>query len=209
MGTIERKERQKAELREQILNAAREIVVREGFGALTIRKIAEAVEYAPGTIYLYFENRDDIARQLCLQGFRELLVFLQPAAGVADPLERLAAILEAYARFGMNHAETYRLIFMADPKFADAVFREAPVDAPDTGGLRAFGFLVEALDELKGQQRLADGADSHRLAEVLWASIHGVVSLKLTSPGFPATPTDALLAITIRTLFNGLPGLKR
>jgi hypothetical protein len=52
-------------------------------------------------------------------------------------------------------------------------------------------------------------SDASQLAEVLWASVHGVVSLKLTSPGFPATPTDALVATTIRTLLDGLPGLKQ
>ncbi len=200
---------QEAELRGRILKAARGIVVDEGFGSLTIRKLAEAIEYAPGTIYLYFKNREEIARQLCIQGYQEMLGLMEPAAAVADPLKRLAALLEAYARFGMGQPETYRLIFMADPKLAQAVFESAPIDAPETGGLRAFGFIVSALDELKKQRRLTKSADTTRLAEVLWASIHGVVSLKLTSPSYPATPTDTLVSTTVRTLFEGLPGLRR
>ena len=209
MGTTERKERQKAELRERILKAAREVVVDEGFGSLTIRRLAAAIEYAPGTIYLYFRNREEIARQLCIQGYQELLTFMEPAAAITDPLKRLAALLEAYAHFGMEHPETYRLIFMSEPKFAQAVFENAPIDAPETGGRRAFGFIVGALNELKKQRRLTKSADTTRLAEVLWACVHGVVSLKLTSPSYPATPTDTLVSTTVRTLFEGLPGLRQ
>ena len=58
MGIVERKERQKAELREQILDAARAIVLAEGFDALSMRKIADAIEYSPATIYLHFASRD-------------------------------------------------------------------------------------------------------------------------------------------------------
>ena len=63
MGSAERKQRQKAQLREQILEAAREIVVKEGFRALSMRKLADAVEYAPATLYLHFQSRDEIARE--------------------------------------------------------------------------------------------------------------------------------------------------
>ena len=209
MGRPKTREIQKTEVRERILNAARAIVASDGFGALTMRKIAEAIDCAPGTIYLYFENRDEIARQLCLQGFQELLEFMEPAAAVADPLKRLAALMEAYARFGMAHPETYRLSFMADPKLAEAVFREAPIDAPGTGGLRAFGFLLQALRELKAQRRLARAANVTQLAEVVWASIHGVVSLKLTCPSFPETTAETLAAAVIRVVLDGLPGPRR
>ena len=70
MGSLERKERQRATLQQQILNAAREITILDRFAALTMRKIAEAIEYAPGTTYLYFKNRDEIAIQLCRQGYQ-------------------------------------------------------------------------------------------------------------------------------------------
>ncbi len=95
MGSSERKERQRATLQQQILDAAREITIRDGFAALTMRKIAQAIEYAPGTIYLYFESRDEIAIQLCRQGYQELLECLQPTATIADPRDRLRAIANA------------------------------------------------------------------------------------------------------------------
>ena len=200
MGTAQRRERERTELRERILDAARNIVKREGFGALTIRKIAEAIEYAPGTLYLYFENRDAIARELSFEGFRKLLEAFAPAARSADPLARLEAIGRAYVRFGMENPETYRLIFMEDPQLTTAVFQAAG----DDPGQRAYRALVDPLEMLRDEGRLRPGADVQALADTLWAVVHGIVSLKLTCPGFPVTPVEPLVDSALRTFLDGL-----
>src|SRR5215472_9288465 len=145
MGTAARRERERSELRAKILDAARDIVLREGFGSLTIRKLAEAIEYAPGTIYLYFENRDAIARELSSEGFRSLLEVFEPAGHVTDPLTRLEAVGRAYVRFGMENPETYHLIFMEDPQLTTAVFEGAGGDP----GQRAYRALIDPLEELQ------------------------------------------------------------
>jgi len=198
--TARRRDRAKADLRARILAAARDIVVREGFGALTIRKIAEAIEYAPGTLYLYFENRDAIARELSFEGFRKLLEAFAPAGRITDPLAQLEAIGRAYVRFGMENPETYRLIFMEDPQLTTAVF-EAAEDDP---GQRAYRALLDPLETLRDEGRLRPGADVQALADTLWAVIHGIVSLKLTCPGFPVTPVGPLVDTALRTFFDGL-----
>jgi AcrR family transcriptional regulator len=120
MGITERKTRQKQALRERILDAARRIVVREGFAALSMRKIAEAIEYSPATLYLHFESRDEIARALCAEGYAQLLGTFEPLVQIADPAERLKALARAYVAFGVAHPQTYRLIFMEDPTYMAA-----------------------------------------------------------------------------------------
>ncbi|HEY3586765.1 MAG TPA: TetR/AcrR family transcriptional regulator [Myxococcaceae bacterium] len=200
MGTAARRERERSELRAKILDAARDIVLREGFGALTIRKLAEAIEYAPGTIYLYFENRDAIARELSSEGFRSLLEGFAPAGDVADPLARLEAVGRAYVRFGTENPETYRLIFMEDPQLTTAVFKEAA----DDPGQRAYRALTDPLEELRAAGRLRPDADVQALADTLWAVVHGIVSLKLTCPGFPVTPVEPLVDTALRTFLDGL-----
>src|SRR5579864_571782 len=87
MGIIERKNRQKQALRERILDAARRIVMREGFAALLMRKIADAIEYSPATLHLHFENRDEIARALCSEGYAQLLASFEPLVQIADPAD--------------------------------------------------------------------------------------------------------------------------
>lgn len=205
MGISERKERQKAELRQQILKAARDIVLRDGFASLTMRKIADAIEYAPGTLYLYFENRDEIAKQLCIQGYQELLDFLQPVAAIADPHDRLIAMAEGYVHFGMTHAATYRLIFMEDPKITSAALAEVPIDASDGPGIQAFQLLVSVFDDLKTNHGLVMDADSAQFAQLLWTSLHGIVSLKLTCSNFLATSAEELVKTMVRTFLAGLP----
>ena len=171
---------------------------REGFAALTIRKIADAIEYAPGTLYLYFENRDAIARELSSEGFRKLLEAFAPAEKIAEPRARLEAIGRAYVRFGMKNPETYRLIFMEDPQLTTAVLKE------EDPGQRAYRALVDPLEELRAAGRLRPGADAQALADTLWSVVHGIVSLKLTCPGFPVTAVEPLLDTALRSVFDGL-----
>lgn len=204
MGSSERKERQRATLQQQILDAAREITIRDGFAALTMRKIADAIEYAPGTIYLYFESRDEIAIQLCRQGYQELLECLQPTANIADPRDRLRAIATAYTDFGLTNPATYRLIFMEDPKFTNAALSEVPIDRADGAGMRSFQLLVKIFDDLKVDRMLSLDADSARLAEIFWTSLHGILSLKLTFPGYLTTPSEELVTTMTDTFLAGL-----
>src|SRR5579871_3075815 len=136
MGIAERKHRQKQALRERILDAARRIVVREGFDALSMRKIADAIEYSPATLYLHFASRDEIAHALCAEGYAQLLQTFVPLAQIADPAERLRALGRAYVAFGVEHPETYRLIFMEDPSYTGAALGGAAAAQGTAQGAR-------------------------------------------------------------------------
>ncbi|RKT27431.1 TetR family transcriptional regulator [Paraburkholderia sp. RAU2J] len=131
MGIAERKSRQKQALRERILDAARRIVMREGFAALSMRKIADAIEYSPATLYLHFASRDEIAHALCAEGYAQLLETFVPLAGIVDPAERLKALGRAYVAFGITHGETYRLIFMEDQSYMGAALAGAGASVAD------------------------------------------------------------------------------
>jgi len=202
--SVARRDEQKAELREKILAAARELVLSKGFADLSIRRLADEIGYAPGTIYLYFNNRDEIVREICIRGFAELFEKMKFAGDVAEPKARLAALLRAYADFAINNPETYRLSFMEDPKFTKELFRSTPLEREDGAGRRAFSAVVKALRDLKTCGDLASSEDENLMAEVVWAGVHGVVSLKLIYPAFPTNSTEALVNKMIDTLLNGL-----
>jgi len=198
MGIAERKSRQKLELRERILDAARRIVMREGFAALSMRKIAEAIEYSPATLYLHFESRDAIARALCMEGYAQLLATFEPLAPIADPAERLRAIGRAYVEFGMAHPQTYRLIFMEDPSYTGAALvgegaGAGNPDHADHADDASFRLLVDSIDALKAQGRLPGAPASDVCAEAFWATLHGIVALHLTCPVFPRAPLDQVV----------------
>jgi AcrR family transcriptional regulator len=177
VGIAERRERQKAELRADILTAAKQILIESGFEGLTMRRIAEAIEYSPATIYLHFESREAIALQLVKDGFDELMHFLAPTLAIADPLEGLRAVGDGYVRFGIERPQTYRLIFMTDRKLS-AVIEEFFVNDDDPGA-RAFEALLTTVTELidKGIFRRLDPEIA---ANCCWSALHGIVSLHLT-----------------------------
>ncbi|MFM0214716.1 TetR/AcrR family transcriptional regulator [Paraburkholderia caledonica] len=225
MGIAERKYREKQALRERILAAARHIVMREGFAALSMRKIAEAIEYSPAALYLHFASRDEIARALCEEGYAQLLQTFEPLAGIADPAERLKGMGRAYVAFGVAHRETYRLIFMEDPSYTGAALgakAAAAVSGPlksdpsigseaqtraqseqpgteDDPGAAALQFMISALDELKAAGRLAASVDPRVWADAFWATLHGIVALHLTCPVFPSAPLDTVVGIAMDT----------
>ncbi|MBB5413696.1 AcrR family transcriptional regulator [Paraburkholderia sp. HC6.4b] len=197
MGIAERKNRQKQALRERILDAARRIVVGEGFAALSMRKIADAIEYSPATLYLHFASRDDIARALCAEGYAQLLATFVPLVQIADPAERLKALGRAYVAFGVEHPETYRLIFMEDPSYTGAALgggvgtgkhdgntgdtsantgtggstaslgNAAGGVADDDPGDAALHIMIDALDELRAAGHLSASVAS--MEPAIWA----------------------------------------
>ena len=212
MGIAERKTRQKLELRTRILDAARRIVMREGFAALSMRKIADAIEYSPATLYLHFESRDAIARALCAEGYAQLLASFEPLTAIADPAERLKAIGRAYVAFGVAHPETYRLIFMEDPSYTGAALggdagadEGDSADPTDHADDKAFRLIIESIDALKADGRLPDAPeapDSQVGAEAFWATMHGIVALHLTCPVFPRAPLDAVVNAALVAWFG-------
>ena len=216
MGIAERKNRQKQALRERILDAARRIVMREGFAALSMRKIADAIEYSPATLYLHFASRDEIAQALCAEGYAQLLETFVPLAQIADPAERLKALGRAYVAFGVAHPETYRLIFMEDPSYTGAalggkaasaataaedlapvVEGGAPPQPADDPGDAALRIMIDALEQLKEAGRLPVSTDVAVWAEAFWATMHGIVALNLTCPVFPSAPLDTVVGVAL------------
>ena len=87
MGITERREREREEIRTRILDAARELFDSEGYEHVTMRRIADAIEYSPTTIYNHFEDKDDLVRALCEEDFSRLLQIFREEDPPADPVE--------------------------------------------------------------------------------------------------------------------------
>ena len=205
MGVVQRREREKAELREQILRAARAIVLKEGFEALSMRKIAQAIEYSPATIYLHFPSREEIARQLTREAFGELLAYFAPLASVKDPMERVRSFGKAYVEFGIAKPEAYRLCFLTSQDLSSEIF---PVKKPgeydvDEPGDRALMLVAETVRELVRDGRIAP-IDPDVAAHLLWATVHGIVSLHLNCPGMSQFDIDELTDTALGLVKRGL-----
>src|SRR5690349_17454673 len=103
MGMKERREREKELVRGKILDAARALFVEVGYDAVTMRKIAAAIEYSPTAIYLHFRDKKSVMQALCDADFLRLAKRFRTIARVVDPIERLRAAGLAYAEFALRH----------------------------------------------------------------------------------------------------------
>ena len=112
MGIRERHDRERQAVRQAILDAARDLFVSEGYRNVSIRKIAERIEYSPAAIYSYFPSKDDIFFALAEEGFRRLDATVRGVLGNADPLEEMRACWWAYYQFSKDHREFFELMFV-------------------------------------------------------------------------------------------------
>src|SRR5215211_3409773 len=99
MTIATRKKKEKEDKRTLILDAARKIFLEKGFTQASIRNIAEEIEHSPGTIYLYFRDKDEIFHALHEEGFGRMLEKMEPLRFVSDPFERLKAMGRVYLDF--------------------------------------------------------------------------------------------------------------
>jgi AcrR family transcriptional regulator len=111
MGIKERQDRERQAVRQAILDAARDLFVTEGYRNVSIRKIAERIEYSPAAIYSYFPSKDDIFFALAEEGFLRLDAKVR-SAGHVDPLEEVRATWWAYYQFSREQREFFELMFV-------------------------------------------------------------------------------------------------
>jgi len=178
MGVKERREREKSETRDKILDAARELFVTEGYEGVSMRRVAEKIEYSPTAIYVHFADKEELFRELCHQDYARLAEVFQSSVMSTDPLERLRQIGRVYIEFGMSNPNHYKFMFMAThpPQEPDEEDREI-IGNPEKD---AYAFLKWAV-----QQAIDAGCfreelrDAEVISQTLWATVHGVISLEI------------------------------
>jgi AcrR family transcriptional regulator len=178
MPTADRREREKEALRQSIVEAARDIVAEDGLDALSMRAIADRIEYSPGTIYLYFRDKEEILREVIAAGFERMneaageeIARLEAGAG---PLEHYRALGRAYARFALESTPFFRAMFEVPPVPCEDG-PEPRTEAGPMGHERVIATLQDSIDA-----GLIDFGDARRAAAIGWALVHGLSTLYLT-----------------------------
>ena len=178
MGVTERRERERKEVREKILDAARELFVAEGYEAVTMRKVAEKIEYSPTAIYFHFRDKESLMRELCDADFAALSAEFQKIGRIPDPIERLRRIGRAYVGFAVAFPNHYRLMFMTPHPVAKCSDeRQAIRGNPEED---AYAFLKVTVEESIATGRLKpEFTDPELVSQIVWSGVHGVVSLQI------------------------------
>lgn len=207
MSISERRERDRLKVRNKILDAARELFATEGYDAVTMRRIAEAIEYSATTIYLHFKDKDALIRELCRVDSMSLAEAFQSVAGESEPLERLRKIGMAYVAFGIAHPNHYRLMFMSNRLNEEEQLAEMGHGNPQTDG---YALLLNTLQEAIAKQLLApEFTDPHLLAQSFWAGTHGVVAVHITLFGDPWIEWRGVEETAEMTINAMIRGVKR
>ena len=199
MGIKERKAREKEQLRQQILSAARELFVNEGYENVSMRKIANKIEYSPTTIYLYFTDKADLLDSVCKETLLNLLNTLEHLkSDISDPVETLGKSGRAYIKFGLKYPQDYKLTFVIRPQYQKGLgLDEGSV------GEKVFDYLREMVSECI-QQGIFHQTDVETTSQVMWSAVHGVTLLLIDFPDFPWTEKDKLIDTVIHTTIKGL-----
>ncbi len=208
MGVKERREREKSETRDKILDAARELFVTKGYEGVSMRKVAERIEYSPTAIYVHFADKNELFHELCRQDFARLQEVVANAEMPSDPIERLRQIGRNYIEFGIRYPNHYVFMFMTphpahEPDEEDREIMGNPeVDA--------YAFLKWAVQQAIDAGRFREELnDAELVSQTLWASVHGVISLniaKCKDPWVEWRPlqhrAEMMLDVTLRGLLR-------
>jgi AcrR family transcriptional regulator len=175
MGVKERRERERTQVRERILDAALEVFATEGVDGVTMRALADAIEYSPPVIYAHFRDKDAIIEELC---YRQLRTLAQAFANfrALDPVERIRQIGYVYTDFAIDHPSHFRFLFMNQHSYAktDDVAKDDPQQ-------NAYAFLRQSVEEgIAAGVFRPEFADAEELAQLCWGSAHGLVALHNT-----------------------------
>jgi len=201
LGVKERQERDREAVSRSILDAARELFVSHGYHEVSIRKIADRIEYSPAAIYSYFASKDDIFFALAEEGFRLLFSYgddieLRPAA---DPESALREMFWRYYQFSKQHPEYFALMFLdrSVPQIRDNWDRFGFVGEMKHDMIARIGHAIDSVG-------YPEGTTAHAVFRLLLTAAHGAAALRLCDRLAPGEDGDLLARAVIDAVLLGL-----
>ncbi|OIQ49882.1 putative HTH-type transcriptional regulator [Pseudodesulfovibrio hydrargyri] len=174
MTTKDRREQDREKMRRRILDAARQLFVKEGFDNVSLRRIASRIEYSPAALYRYFRNKREILSALREEGFARFVERQKRTRRrFPDPLDRLRAGAREYIGFALSEPDHYHLMFSTSCGQVDLDGEWA------ASSLRSYGMFRDLVVECAATGRFGD-VEPDALVFALWGQLHGLVHLIAT-----------------------------
>lgn len=198
--SVARREREKENLRKTILHVAREVVVNDGYEAISLRTIADKIEYSPAALYLHFKDKDAILQALIDEGFDELATRLRNVSNRGS-LEGLVQQGLSYIQFAVDNPRLYEIMFLARSPEDQEHLRASAEAPPD-----CFVSLLEAVTDGQEQGTLTRSLPPPVLAYSMWAQVHGMASIAIARQFFwiPADQIEILFRESAKAVVLGL-----
>jgi AcrR family transcriptional regulator len=202
MGIAERKSMEKEALKKKILEAASEIIIKEGYEHLSIRKIANMIEYSPGTIYQYFQDKSEIVSCIVEEGYRKILQGISNISfDPENPEESMHRAIRSYISVVLENSKMYRAILMHDIEGANEkvwILHEGVSQTRESMAL-----LCRSI-ELGIRQRKFKPLDVEPTAQIIWTSTHGLVYRLLIEKNISDQQKEKLIDHHLKLLSHGL-----
>lgn len=190
---------QRQVVRRHIQKAAASVFSEQGAAAVSVRAIAQRADVSVGTIYAYFGNLQGLMQSLWMEPVEAINAQLEAlAAGIVDPVERLAALLNAYVQVAKARPELYRGAFL--------FVRPDTLPKPERGPVQEAPFaalLISAIQEGQACGALREG-DPMVIAQVVWAGVHGCLALPVNFDRLDFVESSTLAARMIDLLIADL-----
>ncbi len=192
-----RRDQEKEELRQTIVEAASALFLERGYDGFSMRQLAEQIGYSSATLYLYFRDKDDLLFTVVDEGFTRFARQLAEAAANGDePWARLNALEQAYITFGLRYPAYYQLMFMRRVDFL--IQARLGEQQPR---LEAFSILRDAVQYAMDAGVMQPG-EAESISDTIWAMMHGIVALAISMPMFNAERVQKLTIVARETLFK-------
>lgn len=173
MGIPERRARDKKEMRDKILQSAHELFLDRSFAEISIRNIAQAIEYSPATIYQYFRDKSEIFYALQTEAFRVFNDYMSETLPHANSFERLIALAERYVTFTFSYPKYYNIMFLME---SPGIAWDNPENWQEAN--KAHANLEEIIAGCMREGYFA-GKSIKVVSFTIWSYMHGICSLML------------------------------
>jgi len=176
MGISERKQREKEDLKKQILEAAKTLFVEKGFESTSMRNIAELLEFSPTRLYIYYKDKNAIIYELHKEGFKLLSAQFQQLPQQDQPFERLKAIGHIYLQFAQNHPDFYEVMFVMKGPIVH--IKQYSQHENWAEGTKVYETLLNTVTKCQ-EQGYFPGKEAHQISLLIWSTLHGISMLNL------------------------------
>ncbi len=205
MEPRERRERERLEMRSKIIETARDLMVNEGYEAVTMRRVAKGISYTATTLYNHFKDKEELVRSIMDSDFQTLRRSFDTVAAVTDPIERLRALTDVYITFAISHTSAYKFMFLMQHPPRDPAESAIEHGNPDED---AYAFLLTTVTAGIADGRFReDFTDPDFLAQMIWAGVHGIVTIhliKATDPWLELRPLRETAHAIAESILRGV-----
>ncbi|WP_100401924.1 TetR/AcrR family transcriptional regulator [Bacillus sp. FJAT-42315] len=200
-----KRKRESSEIKKEIIDAARQLFLEEGYQHVSMRKIASKIGYTPTTIYIYFKNKEEILLHLLEEGYslfyHELKIAYDHSFDQSHEI-KLFNMCEAYIYFGLKQPDYYNIIFTKNLETNTSRIE----NSNRFNGFLLLNTVVKGFIQentfIENSQELVPS--DMNVSHTIWASLHGLTSLLITFPQFDWGEQNRLIQFHIRTIIQGI-----